>query len=175
VEHFGSDCFNKVIYGFTEIVKDKHVYRADTKYRKKGCWKDNVIISWTKSDQSAETSEMTDETDQYLVPAEIQIFFQFEDDPTMYSLVHSCHYRHEKSSVLSYMWMKEYRGVPVSSFPTYKTNQEVNVSDKDPIFRVVQCKSIISHCLLLPFKPDTCFMLEVIHPSKWADEFLEIP
>ena len=36
-----------------------------------------------------------------LVPAELKLFFHFESDPELYSVVHSCHYRNEKAMVLS--------------------------------------------------------------------------
>ena len=73
------------------------------------------------------------------------------------------------------MWMKEYHGVPISNFGMYKNNEHVNVNNIDPILRVVSTQSIHSHCLMVPFKQDSCFMLHIIHPSKWANEFLETP
>jgi len=71
--------------------------------------------------------------------------------------------------------MKEYQGIPVSSFSTYRNNQQVDVDAVDPIYCVVSLESIISHCLLVPYKKSLCFMLEIIHPNQWPDEFLEIP
>ena len=128
-----------------------------------------------KSNLKRNHEEDETETNLCLVPAVIQLFFQIEHDPTIYSVVHSCHYRKDKSSVLSVMWMKEYHGIPISSFSMYKNNEIDNVGDLEPVLHVVSTHSIHSHCLLVPYKRDSCFMLQIIHPSQWANEFLEIP
>ena len=71
--------------------------------------------------------------------------------------------------------MKEYYGIKVADFSTYKNHEEHMASSNNLLYSVVQCDSIHSHCLLLPFKQQNCFTLQIIHPNKWADEFFEIP
>jgi hypothetical protein len=106
------------------------------------------------------------ETTSQLVPAEIQMFFKFESKPPIYSVVHLCHYRNDKSSVLSIIWMKEFYETTVSDFPSYKYNEVHMASSNKPLYHVVQCDSIHSHCLLLPFKKQSCLILQIIHPNK---------
>ena len=73
------------------------------------------------------------------------------------------------------MWMKEYEGLPISSFSLYKGAEYLFPTKTKPVFRVVECESIDSHCLLMPFKKDSVYTLQIIHTSKWADVFLDIP
>ena len=43
------------------------------------------------------------------------------------------------------------------------------------VYCVVECDSICSHCLLMPFKKDSVYTLQIIHTLKWANGFLDIP
>ena len=134
------------------------------------------MITWLKDEkEKAKYNENGEEIDHYLVPAELQLFFKFESDTTIYSVIHSCHYRNEKASVLSFMWMKEFVDVPKTSFSLYKGAEYLFPTNTTPVYRVVECDSIDSHCLLMPFKKDSVYTLQIIHTSKWANGFLEIP
>ena len=70
--------------------------------------------------------------------------------------------------------MKEYYNTPVLSFPKYRTLQQLAKNDKEPVYCVVSTNSIHSHSLILPFKEESCYVLQIIHPSDWANEFLDI-
>ena len=118
---------------------------------------------------------MDEAIDYFYVPAEIKVFFQFEGESTIYCLVHSCHYKNEKSLVLSKMWMKVYKDVPVLLYPLYRNGNHVDIDGIEPIYWIVSTESIKLHCLLVPFQESLCFMLEILHPTNWPDKFLEIP
>ena len=176
VDHFSDKCFDVSIYGFTEVIKEGNLYRTDNDYRNSQVWKDNVMISWqTGAIRSNNIYDDKDDENSRLVPAELQMFFQIENNSVLYCVIHSCHYKNEKSSVLSRIWMKEYDGVAVSNFSNYKSDYLTISSDTNPLFRVVECDSIHSHTLLMPFKHQSWFVLQIIHPTKWANEFLYIP
>jgi len=70
--------------------------------------------------------------------------------------------------------MKEYYGIPVSSFSMYRNIQNNYIADAEPLLCVVPTHSIHSHCLLMPFKEQSYFLLQIIHPTDWANEFLDI-
>ena len=122
IDHFPENIFQKKINSFTEIIKNNRIYRADIDYRHNGCWHDNVLVAWSAKTANNDDNESIQEEEDTLVPAEIKMFFQFESESTLYSIIHSCHYRNEKMSVLSVIWMKEYYNVSISEFPSYKTN-----------------------------------------------------
>lgn len=154
VDHFSDKCFNIPIIGYAEIEKEEKLYCSDFAYQMKGSWKDNVLVSWKSNNSNVINTENTEnETEYRLVPAELQMFFQFESNlSVLYSIIHSCQYKNEKASVLSVMWMKEYHGVPVSSFSLYKTDEECPSNNAEPLFQIIKCSSIHSHCLLMPLK-----------------------
>ena len=79
-----------------------------------------------------------------------------------------------KSPVLSVIWMKEYLNIPVSSFPMYRNIHDSQKIDDEPLLCVVTTGSIHSCSLILPFKEQSCYVLQIIHPSYWAYEFLVI-
>ena len=111
-DHFGEEYSNVPIIGISEKTKGGILYRAAVEYQEKK-WQDNVLITWLKDEkEKAKYDENGEEIDHYLVPAELQLFFKFESDATIYSVIHSCHYKNEIASVLSVMWMKEYVDVP---------------------------------------------------------------
>ena len=73
--------------------------------------------------------------------------------------------------------MKEFADVSVREFMTYKemtphNNEEIAT----PYLQIVECNSIHSHCLLMPYsKQNNYFVLQIKHPDEWANEFFEIP
>ena len=64
--YFGDSIYDKSITGFTEVVKDDLMFRADIKYRGMYSWFDNVMVDWDSSD--------------YLIPAQLKMFFHFNDE-----------------------------------------------------------------------------------------------
>ena len=72
--------------------KDDLLFRADIDYRGTGCWYDNIMIDW--------------DTTNYLIPAEIKMMFQFENEEQRYAVVHSCHNKYTELTVLSQIWIK---------------------------------------------------------------------
>ena len=174
-DHFGEECYNVPMIGVTEINKGGILHRADAEYQEKK-WQDNVLITWQKNEKDKkEYDDNGNEINHYLVPAELQLFFKFETDPTIYSVIHSCHYKNEQASVLSVMWMKEYEGLPISSFSLYKGAEYLFPTNTKLVYRVVKCESIDSHCLLMLFKKNSVYALQIIHTTKWANAFLDIP
>ena len=85
--HYGDAIYGNEILGFTEMEKEKTLYRADIDYRGLGCWYDNIMVDW--------------EATNYLITAELRMFFQMENSNQSFALIHSCHDRWIYHSVLS--------------------------------------------------------------------------
>jgi hypothetical protein len=120
---------------------------------------------------------MDDESQSFtkLIPAELRMIFQVEEDEEFYALVHSCHEKHHKLSVLSYVWLKECVGDINSEIAKYRPYaQHETYEEKEPIFRIVSCDSIHSHCLLMPMKKYSNEFIQIVHPTKWANAFYSI-
>ena len=69
--------------------------------------------------------------------------------------------------------MKEYLNIPVSSFPVYRYLYHSQKIENEPLLRVVTAHFIHSHCIIVPFKEESCYILQIIHPSDWANKFLD--
>lgn len=149
--YFGDTIYERSIIGFSELKHNNVLYRACGEYRNKGCWYDNALIAW-EYDQETETGFI-------LVPSELRLFFKFEEENTLYCIVHSCEYSHKRNSVLSVKWKKEY--ISQSTLLT-----------REPLYHVISCDSIDSHCLLVPYQVGLEYVLHILHPKSWADEFL---
>ncbi|HEY9299394.1 MAG TPA: hypothetical protein VIQ31_24145, partial [Phormidium sp.] len=164
VNHFGEDIYNVKIKGYTELKSGKELYQADVNYRSQGHWNDNVNVTW-EYNKKAKTATNTQNDNSNtsalatkLVPAELKMIFQIENDDTCYCVVHSCYFRSEESLVLSTMWMKEYLDINENLFTEYKNMDSTSIiQGEKPIFRVIEAESIHSHCLLLPYHPSSCF------------------
>ena len=156
IDHFGDNIYDQPMIGFSELKLNNILYWASIKYRKQGCWYDNALIRWeAKPDNITEKEE-----DAYmLVPSELRQFFKFENSSTLYCIVHSCEYEFKQHSVLSVLWKKEYI-------------ENRNATTKEPLYCVIKCNSIDSHCLMLPYQQGSEYVLQVMHPTKWANEFL---
>ena len=176
IDEFPNKCFSRPIDCFTEIRKETKLYCADDNYRNGKHWYDNVLISWKSPSASKLINhQIADEEETRLVPAQLRLFFSFDTESTIYCLIHSCHYRNEKLSVLSSIWMKEYIGIPVSSFSTYRhCTCWKNSNNLVPVYRIVECNAIHSNCLLIPHHSSNCYVIYILHPDKWADEFFPI-
>ena len=86
-----------------------------------------------------------------LIPAEVRMFFRFESDNKHYAVIHSCHDCCTKHSVLTCLWIKEYKNNSrdyVNNLFPYSKND--SCEDKEPLLRVIPCEAIHSHCLLMP-------------------------
>ena len=107
-----------------------------------------------------------------LVPTELKMFFQVEGDENIYCIIHSCHFQSAKQSVLSTIWMKEYTDISMNVFNTYKDMTSTTlINGTQPIYRIVDVKSIHAHCLLVPYHQSSCFTLLISNPDTWANEF----
>ena len=155
INHFGDDIYDQTIIGFSELKHNNTLYRASAEYRNRGCWYDNALIAWVNK-QSC--SEQDPEADFVLIPSELN-FFKLKEEPTLYCIVHSCKYTKNWNSVLSVKWKKEFLCRP-------------NMMANKPIYHVITCDSIESHCLLLPYGSSSEFVLQILLPYVWADEFL---
>ena len=156
VNHFGDKIYNQPMMGFSELKHNNVLYWATAEYRTRGCWYDNAMIAWV--DKQSGTS-LVDEHDFVLIPSELRLFFKFEQEKELYCIVHSCEYTSNQNSILSVTWKKEY--LSHSSMLT-----------KEPVYHVISCDSIDSHCLLLPYDFGAEYVLQILHSNVWADEFL---
>jgi hypothetical protein len=178
-DHFGNTIHRTTIRGFTEIKKDGELYRADIDYKGKGCWYDNIMVLWESATPSAQVEEdgLNDESETFtkLIPAQLRMIFQVEDDDEFYAVIHSCHAKCHKLSVLSYVWLKEYvgdRNSEIAKFRPYA--QQETYEEKEPLFRIISCESIHSHCLLMPMRKYSNELIQIAHPTKWANAFYHI-
>ena len=160
--YFGDDIYQKMLLGYTKMEKDNIIYRADINYRGLGCWYDNVMVDWDSSN--------------YLIPAELKLFFCFESKQQMFAIVHSCHTKFKSLSVLSSLWIKEYENDTTKRVRTLEpyNNEEDDCSKREPILRVILCKAIHSHCLVVPVKVCSQQVLHIKDTFEWADEFFTI-
>ena len=156
VNHFGDRIYNQPMMGFSELKHDNVLYRATAEYRTRGCWYDNALIAWV--DKQSGTN-LVDEHDFVLIPSKLRLFFKCEQGEELYCIVHSCEYTSNQNSVLSVKWKKEYLS-------------HSNMLTKEPVYRVISCDSINSHCLLLPYEFGSEYVLQILHSNVWADEFL---
>lgn len=180
VHHFGEEIYNVKMKGFTELKSGNKLYRADINYRSQGSWNDNVNVTWEYNKKTKRGNNTVNEESNTtaiatkLVPAELKMIFQIENDNTCYCVVHSCYFRSEVMSVLSTMWMKEYMDVNENLFTEYKNMDSSSIiTGNKPIFRVIEAESIHSHCLLLPYHQSSCFYIEINDSQTWANEFHE--
>ena len=70
--------------------------------------------------------------------------------------------------------MKEYLNIPTSLFPMYRNIHNSQKIDDEPLLCAVTAHSFYSHCLILLFKEQSCYVLQIIHPTDWANNFLDI-
>ena len=160
--HYGDAIYGNEILGFTEMEKEKILYRADIDYRGLGCWYDNVMVDWEATD--------------YLIPAELRMFFQMKNSNQSFALIHSCHDRCIYHLVLSRIWIKEYQGDTLNfvwSLKPYSLHD--CCEEKSPLFRVIPCEATHSHCLLMPLDINSHQCIQILSSSNWGDEFYTIP
>lgn len=161
MNYFCDGLYREKILGFTEMEKDGISFRADIDYRGKGPWYDNVLVHWESSST--------------LIPAELKMFFKFETETKYYAVIHSCHERCSKHSVLSNIWIKEYQNDSKESIrrilPYLKDN---TCEDKNPLLRIIPCEAIHSHCLLMPLNDCSQQCIQISCPTTWADEFFPL-
>src|SRR5687767_1765102 len=132
MSHFGSKIHEKWILGFTEMEKDGIIFRADVDFRGSGPWYDNVMVDWDSTD--------------YMIPAELRMMFRFENESQSYAVIHSCHNKFTKHSVLSNLWIKEYQNdTPRCVNDLRPFTQADNCSKKMPLLQVIPCEAIHSH------------------------------
>ena len=124
-------------------------------------------------EETANTCDTEEEDNQVeLVPAQLQVFFQLENDDIIYCIIHSCHFKSVKSSVISHIWMKEYIDVGLRSFGVYlECTDSEPIIGNNPVFRVVELASVHSHCLLIPYQKLSCFYQQIHNPTTWSNEF----
>lgn len=182
VDHFGNAIYRKEMIGYTELKHGKRIYQVDGKYKTKGSWNDNVLVSWENNKkQKRGYASATDETEvddltNTLVPAEMKMCFQLKNESTYYCIVHSCHYQYAQQLVLSTMWLKEYENVPTTMFNHFREMDETTlIIGHNPIYQVVKMNTVHSHCLLVPYHSLSCFFLLISNPNTWANEFHHIP
>lgn len=126
-----------------------------------GSWYDNVLIHWEKTD--------------HFVPAEMRMFFKLGANPQIYAVIHSCHNKHTKHSVLTHIWVKEYTNDTKATVKaTVPYDPCDDCSNKTPLYRVVPCEAIQSHCLLMPMKENSQQVLQIHCPTTWADKFFPL-
>lgn len=155
IDHFGDEIYDQSIIGFSELKHNNALYRASAEYRNRGCWYDNALIAWVNKQECP-----NQETDTFLfIPLELRLFFKCEQEAELYCIVHSCEYSYNQHSVLSVKWKKEYLS-------------QSNVLTREPLYHVISCDSIDSHCLLLPYEYGLEYVLQILHPRAWANKFL---
>ncbi|HEY9301929.1 MAG TPA: hypothetical protein VIQ31_37300 [Phormidium sp.] len=159
--YFGDSIYEKEITGFTEVVKDGLIFRADINYRGMKSWYDNVMVDWDGLE--------------HLIPAQLKMFFHFDNESQKYAVIHSCHEKFKKHSVLSNIWVKEYQNDTVASLRTMDAyGDDNNCSNRTPLLRVITCEAIHSHCLLMPVNISSQHVIHINCTSTWADEFFII-
>ena len=121
--------------------------------------------NYNSCDNDSMIEEVTASTK--LIPAELRMMFQIEDNDNMYGLIHSCEDESRKQSVLSYVWKKEY----VKKSTSKATNGSLQ---RRPIYQIIELKSIHSHCLLLPMDKENNESLQIIDSNKWAQAFYKL-
>ena len=144
----------------------------------KGSWNDNVLIAWESNKKLKTSFPISDEHTHksaettYLVPGKLKMFFQVEGNSTLYAVVHSCQFQSAKQSILSTIWMKEYKDIPETCFSQYKEMKTTKLMiGERPIYCVIDVSSVHAHCLLIPHHHNTCFFLLISNPNTWANEF----
>ena len=144
-----------------EIEKDNILFRADVDYRELVCWYDTVMVDWESSN--------------HLIPAEILMFFQFENEEQIYAVIHSCHEKFRDYSVLSNVWIKEYeKDTPSSISKILPYEDKDTCKDRTPQLRIIPCEAIHSHCLLMPLAESSQQVIQIKCSSTWADKFFPI-
>jgi hypothetical protein len=126
-----------------------------------GCWYDNVMVDW-------------DATDDF-IPATLKMFFSIEDEEQIYAVIHSCHSKRTKHSVLTNIWIKEYHkdsSKIIKALSPYAKNDDC--SEKVPLLRIIPVEAIHSHCLLMPLSRTSQQVIQIQCTSTWADEFFVI-
>ena len=161
---------------YTELVKNGMLFWADDNYRLNKSWYDSILVAWkTKCSKSQDAHIVDTQENTKLVPAHLRLIFQFENESTIHCIIHSCHYRTEKLSVLTNIWMKEFKGISISTFPLYKQGLSWKIlNDLEPIYRIIDSDSIHSNCLLFPHHSCNSYVIHVQHPDQWANEFFPI-
>lgn len=141
--------------------KDKSIYRADVDYHSINSWYGNVMIDWESSD--------------YLIPAELQMMFKFENEEQIYVVIHSCHAKCTEHPMLSNIWIKEYQGDTLACVRDLKPHAENNCCNgRTPLLRVIPCEAIHSQCLLMPLTKSSQQVIQIKCTSTWADKFYPI-
>ena len=173
-------CFQKK-YRCHQNKKKCTIYRVDNCYQNQGSWNDNVTVAWETHKKHKASNHLcanttnNNKSSTSHVPAKLKSIFHFEGKEQLYCNVHLCQFQSDKLSVLASMWMKEYKDVLGLKFELYK-NMHIDYIIKgfNPIYRIIEAESIISHCLLISYHKESCYFILIKNSMQWSDEFYHI-
>lgn len=175
----------------TEYTMNTITYRANPWYKNEGPWFDWVLIAWivssTTSAQDAldknspeyvfvtnnETPKKKNSSRAILIPAKLVCLVE-ELDGEIYAIIHSCLQYRKKISVFTYRWQLEHKNIKECRQPTAQYNDDINTQDLLPIYHKVNIDCIHKHCLIVPYKQNSQYVMEVIDQDQWAKCFLDV-
>ena len=179
------------VYGVTEYTVNDQTYRAHPCYKNDLPWFDWVLIAWNIPNSSNLSSRKVDDSPDYvvlplstesnsneintamLIPAKL-ICIITDECNNAFAIVHSCLQHQKKVSVLTYRWQMEYENVKVIRDSNAQYQETINSSELTPVYHTVTIDSIQKHCLIVPYKNESQFVMEVIDQNIWASCFSNV-
>jgi len=176
------------VTGVTEYKHQNMTFRAHPCYKNDTAWYDWVLIAWNIPYVEYLTSKAQDDSPDYvelpnyaqktddekqtamLIPAKLICIIQDEQNET-FAIVHSCLQLCKKVSVLSYRWQMEYENVKAIRSTNAQYVDMVRSKELTPVYHKVSIESIQKHCLIVPYKEDSQFVMEIIDEDLWANCF----
>ena len=159
----------KIINYYTEYRRNNVIFRCHSGYRSQNQWRDWVMVRWEEENarslqpdidtipaitygDSADTQRFC-----YTPCKIVGYFYQGSTNTESYAVVWPCQYKFKKSSVFSTRW-------------------ELSVSwQKKPLLQVVECDSIVRHCLMIPEllrdEAGSIYYHEIWPREMWGEEF----
>ena len=157
------------IFGVTEFSFNGSIFKAHPCYKNDLSWFDWVLIAWNVESDKSETNEddcpdfidLIGSEKAMLIPAKIIVLITDEKNDT-YAIIHSCLQYCKKISVLTYRWQMEYENEKAMKDSQAHYNKNESSSILTPVYHKVSVNTIQKHCLIIPYKEDSHFVMEII-------------
>ena len=164
------------------------IYRVHPCYKNDTPWFDWVLIAWNIPYKEYLSSSINNDSPDYvelsnseentndekqtamLIPAKLICIIEDEQND-VYAIVHSCLQHCRKVSVLSFRWQMEYENVKAARAPNAQYIEMESSLELAPVYHKVSIDSIQKHCLIIPYKEDSQFVMEIIDQDLWANCF----